>query len=155
MAAIAGGHSTPAFFKIIFMTILNRFEAVEIPIPTGSTNSRFYFPDLPQLRNAFIQNLQVYTTGTLSVTPNTGSTPVAYADMVKSFITLYSGDLQLIYNAPLLAFNNIVNASNNAYSFELPNIQNMIISWTKSYVSLPTAPGTTGVAYAFGVYYSL
>jgi len=136
------------------MTILNRFEAVEIPIPTGSTNSRFYFPDLPQLRNAFIQNLQVYTTATLTATPNTGSTPVAYADLQKSFITLYSGDLQLIYNAPLLAFNNIV-ASTNAYSFELPNIQNMIISWTKSYVSLPTAPGTTGVAYAFGVYYSL
>jgi len=137
------------------MTILNRFEAVEVPIPTGSTNTRFYFPDLPQLRNAMIQNLQVYTTNTLSATPNTGSTPVVYADLQKSFITLYSGDLQLIYNAPLLAFNNIVNGSTNAYAFELPQINNMIISWTKSYVSLSTAPSTTGVAYAFGVYYQL
>lgn len=137
------------------MTILNRFEAVEIPIPSGSTNTRFYFPDLPQLRNAMIQNLQVYTTDTLSATPNTGSAPVAYADLQKSFITLYSGDLQLIYNAPLLAFNNIVNSNTNAYAFELPMLQNMVISWTKSYVSLSTSPTTTGTAYAFGVYYQL
>ena len=132
---------------------LNRFEAVEIAIPSGSTNSRYYFPDLPNLRNALVQGLQVYTTDTLSATPNTGSTMVALADLKKSFITLYSGDLQLIYNMPLLALNNIANNATNPYSFELPNINNMVISWVKSYVSLPTAPTTTGCAYAFGVYY--
>jgi hypothetical protein len=135
------------------MVQLNRFEAVEIAIPSGSTNSRFYFPDLPNLRNALVQGIQLYTTNTLSATPNTGSTMVALADLQKSFITLYSGDLQLIYNMPILALNNIVNASVNPYSFEMPNINNMVISWVKSYISLPTAPTTTGVAYAFGVYY--
>jgi hypothetical protein len=135
------------------MVQLNRFEAVEIAIPSGSTNSRFYFPDLPNLRNALVQGIQLYTTNTLSATPNTGSNMVALADLQKSFITLYSGDLQLIYNMPILALNNIVNASVNPYSFEMPNINNMVISWVKSYISLPTAPTTTGVAYAFGVYY--
>ena len=84
------------------MPILRRFEAVEVPIPTGSTNTRFYFPDLPNLRNAMIQALQVYTPGTLTATPNTGSALVVEADMKKSFVTLYSGDLQLIYLCLLL-----------------------------------------------------
>jgi hypothetical protein len=137
------------------MPIINRFEAVEVNIPTGSTNTRFFFPDLPQLRNAMVQNIQLYTPGTLSATPNTGSTMVTEADLKKSFLTLYSGDLQLIYNAPLLAFNNIINSATNPYTNSLPDINNMVISWTKSYISLSTAPGTTGVAYAFGVYYKL
>jgi hypothetical protein len=137
------------------MPIINRFESVEVNIPTGSTNTRFFFPDLPQLRNAMVQNIQLYTPGTLSATPNTGSTMVVEADLKKSFLTLYSGDLQLIYNAPLLAFNNIINSATNPYTNSLPDINNMVISWTKSYISLSTAPGTTGVAYAFGVYYKL
>jgi len=53
----------------------------------------------------------------------------------------------------LLAFNNESNGT-DPFVFETPAINNMVISWTKSYVSLPTAP-TGGVAYAFGVYYNL
>ena len=142
-----GGCNTPGFnIKISTMPILKRYEAVEVPIPTGSTNTRFYFPDLPNLRNAMIQAVQLYTPGTLSATPNTGSTMVPIADLQKSFLTLYSGDLQLIYNAPLLAFSNIINSATNPYSNDLPTIDNMVISWTKSYISLSTAPGTTGPA---------
>jgi hypothetical protein len=135
------------------MPILNRFESVEVAIPTGSSNTRFYLPDLPNLRNAMIQAIQVYTPGTLSATPNTGSTMVTEVDLKKSFITLYSGDLQLIYNAPLLAFSNIINSATNPYSNDLPTINDMVISWTKSFISLSSAAGTTGVAYALGVYY--
>ncbi len=137
------------------MPILKRFESIEVAIPSGSSNTRYYFPDLPQLRNAMIQAVQLYTPDTLSATPNTGSTMVTIADLKKSFLTLYSGDLQLIYNAPLLAFSNIINSATNPYTNSLPDIDNMVISWTKSYISLATAPATTGVAYAFGVYYKL
>ena len=137
------------------MPLLKRFEAVEVAIPTGSTNTRFFFPDLPQLRNAMIQAVQLYTPGTLSATPNTGSTMVTEADLKKSFLTLYSGDLQLIYNAPLLAFSNIINSATHPYTNSLPDIDNMVISWTKSYISLSSAAATTNVAYAFGVYYKL
>ena len=138
------------------MPILNRYECIEVAIPTGSTNTRFYFPDAPQLRNAMIQAVQVYTAGTLSATPNSGSTMVTEADMKKIFITLYSGDLQLIYNAPLLSFNNIISsATPNPYTNSLPQINDMVISWTKSYISLASAPATTGCAYAFGIYYHL
>jgi hypothetical protein len=136
------------------MINIKRFEAVEINVPNGSSLTRYYFPDLPQLHQAKIQNLQIYTAATLSASPLTGSALPTLADMKKSFLTLYQGDLQVIYNIPLLAFNNIVDGS-TPYIFELPNINDISISWTKSFVSLPTALSTTNVAYSFGIYYYL
>jgi hypothetical protein len=135
------------------MTRIERFEAVEIPVPSGSTLTRFYFPDLPNLRNARITNIAIYTAGTITATPLTGSTPVTTADLKKSSLTLYEGDLQLVYNIPILSFNSIVNSAADPYQFELPSVNGMTVSWVKSYVSLPTALATTGVAYSFGVYY--
>ena len=137
------------------MPLINRFESVEVLIPTSSTNTRYYLPNLPNLSGALISAIQVYTPGTLSASPNTGSTLVTEADLKKSFIPLYSGDLQLIYNAPLLAFSNIINSATNPYTNSLPDINNMIISWTKSFISLASAPATTNCVYALGVYYKL
>jgi len=136
------------------MIRIERFEAVEISVPSGSTLTRFYFNDLPNLRNAKITSIQVYTAGSITATPLTGSTPVTTADMKKSFLTLYAGDLQLVYNVPMISLNNIVNSAADPYTFELPTINGMTVSWVKSYVSLPTALATTGVAYSFGVYYN-
>jgi len=135
---------------------IKRYEAVEINVPSGSTLTRFYFPDLPQLRNAKIEAIQTYIAGAISLTPLTGSTPVTAADAKKSFLTLYQGDLQLIYNIPILAFNNIQEgAAPTSFVFELPSMNDIDISWTKSFVSLPSALATTNVAYSFGVYYYL
>ena len=135
------------------MIRIERFEAVEIAVPSGSTLTRFYYPDIPNLRNAKITAIQIYTAGTITATPLTGSTPVTTADLKKSTLTLYEGDLQLIYNIPMLNFNSIVNSAADPYVFELPAINGMSISWVKSYVSVPTALATTNVAYSFGVYY--
>jgi hypothetical protein len=136
------------------MIRIERFEAVEISVPSGSTLTRFYFPDLPNLRNAKISAIQVYTAGSITATPLTGSTPVTTADLKKSFLTLYQGDLQLVYNVPMISLNNIVNSAADPYTFELPAVNGITVSWIKSYVSLPTALATTGVAYSFGVYYN-
>ena len=133
---------------------IKRFEAVEINVPSGSTLTRFYFPDLPQLRNAKIEAIQVYAAGSITATPLTGSTPVVLADLKKSSLTLYQGDLQLIYNIPLVALQNISDSA-TPFVFQLPSMNDIDISWTKSFVSLPTALSTTNVAYSFGVYYYL
>jgi hypothetical protein len=133
---------------------IKRYEAVEISVPSGSTLTRFYFPDLPQLRNAKIEAVQVYVAGAISATPLTGSTPVTLADAKKSFLTLYQGDLQLIYNIPLVGLIDI-NDGTSPFVFQLPSMNDIDISWTKSFVSLPTALATTNVAYSFGVYYYL
>lgn len=132
---------------------LSRFEAVEIPVANGSTLTKFFFPDLPNLRNAKIRMIDAYTPGTITNTPLTGSTPVAIADMKKTVITLYVGDLQLVYNMPLLTFNNFVNSAVDPYINVPININGLTISWTKSFVSVPTALVTTNVAYSFGIFY--
>ena len=132
---------------------VQRFEAVEISVPSGSVLTQFNFPDLPNLRNARIDRIVFYTAGTISATPLTGSTPVTTADMKKSFVTLYEGDLQLLYRVPILEFNNIVNSATDPYQNDPLDINGITISWTKSFISLPSALSTTSVAYSIGVFY--
>lgn len=133
---------------------IKRYEAVEINVPSGSTLTRFYFPDLPQLRNAKIEAVQVYVAGAISKTPLTGSTPVTVADAKQSFLTLYQGDLQLIYNIPIVGLINIQEGS-TPFVFDLPSMNDIDISWTKSFISTSAALATTNVAYSFGIYYYL
>jgi hypothetical protein len=139
-----------------------RFQAVEIPIPSGSTATKFYFPDLPQLtgRNGYpvkIQSIVFYTEDLLSESPLTGSDVVNIFDIKKSYLTLYQGDLQTIYNIPCVQLNMLNNTGGDSiYQFQQPLFDDLInISWTKSFVSLPTAAATTNVVYAIGVHYSV
>jgi hypothetical protein len=131
---------------------IKRFQGVEIPVPSGSTLTKFFFADQPQLRNAHIEAIQFYNINATPYSILSGTASVTDADASKSYLTLYQGDLQLIYQLPIVAISNIVK-STGAYVFDLPGMNDQDISWTKSYVSLPTALATTGVAYSFGIYY--
>lgn len=133
---------------------IKRYQAVEINVPSGSTLTFFSFVDQPQLRNAKIQGIQVYTPTAITKTPLSGATPVTLADLKQSFLTLYQGDLQIIYRLPLLAFNNIQDLTSPSV-FELPEMNDIDISWTKSSVTTAAVLGTTGVTYSFGIYYYL
>lgn len=133
---------------------LKLFQAIEVPVPNGSTLTRFFFQDQPQLRNAYIKGIQFYTPTVLTATPNTGSTPATLADMRKTTLTLYSGDLQVVFNMPILNLNEI-NDFTSPFTFNLPEIQNITISWVKSYLQLSSAAATTNVAFSLGVYYEL
>ena len=135
------------------MINIQRFEAVEIQVPTGSVATRFYFPDLPNLRNAEITAVEVYTSNNIGCSPLTGQTVVATADLIKSLLTLYQGDLQLVYNIPLIRLNEINNTTTNNNVFQLPKVANMTVSWVKSFVQLFTTLGTTNVVYCFGIFY--
>ena len=72
---------------------IKRAEYVEVNIPTGNTKQQIYFPDLPNLRNAKITSIQIYTTDTISATPLTGATPVTIADLKKSEVYLIGQEL--------------------------------------------------------------
>jgi hypothetical protein len=136
------------------MVSLKLYQAVEVAIPTSSTLTRFFFQDQPQLRNAYIQAIQFYTPTVLTATPLTGSTPITLADMKKASLVLYSGDLQVVLNIPILALNNI-NDLTSPFIFNLPTIDNITISWVKSFIQFSTAVTTTNVAVSMGVYYTL
>jgi hypothetical protein len=136
------------------MVNLKLYQGVEVAIPNGTTLTRFFFQDQPQLRNAFIQAIQFYTPTVLTATPLTGSTPVTLADMKKASLVLYSGDLQVVLNIPLLALNNISDLT-SPFLFDLPTIDNITISWVKSFIQFSTTPATNNVAVSMGVYYTL
>jgi hypothetical protein len=133
---------------------LKLFQSIEVPVPNGSTLTRFFFQDQPQLRNAYIKGIQFYTPTVLTATPNTGSTPATLADMKKATLTLYSGDLQVVFNMPILNLNEM-NDFTSPFTFNLPEIQDLTISWVKSYIQLSSAAATTNVAFSLGVYYEL
>ena len=133
---------------------LKLFQSIEVPVPNGSTLTRFFFQDQPQLRNAYIKGIQFYTPTVLTATPLTGSTPATLADMKKATITLFSGDLQVVYNMPILNLNEM-NDLTSPFTFNLPEIQDLTISWVKSYIQLASAAATTNVAFSMGVYYEL
>lgn len=132
---------------------LKLFQAIEIPIASGTTLTRFFFQDQPQLRNAYIKGIQFYTPTVLTATPLTGSTPTSLADMKKASLTLYSGDLQVVFNMPILNLNE-VNDFTSPFVFQLPELQDITISWVKSYVQFSTAP-TGATALSLGAYYTL
>ena len=133
---------------------IKRFQVIEVPVPASSTLTFFSIPDQPQLRNAKIQGIQVYTPTTITKTPLSGATPTTLADLKQSYLTLYQGDLQIIYRLPLLALNNISDLT-SPFLFELPEMNDIDISWTKSSVTTAAALGTTNVTYSFGIYYYL
>lgn len=140
-----------------------RFQIVEIPVPSGSTSTKFNFPDLPQLtgRNGYpvkIQSLVFYNNELLAESPLSGNPVVTSADISKSYLTLYQGDLQTIYNIPIGQLNMMQSQAGASIVFQFNQtlFDNLInVSWTKSYISLPTALQTTDVVYVIGVHYSV
>jgi hypothetical protein len=52
-----------------------------------------------------------------------------------------------------LEFNNIVNSATDPYQNDPLDINGITISWTKSFISLPSALSTTNVAYSIGIFY--
>ena len=136
------------------MIRVKRFQSVEVNVPNSSSLTKFFFPDQPQLRGAKIQGIQVYTPSVITKTPLSGSTPTTLADLKQSFLTLYQGDLQIIFQLPVLNFDGIADLT-SPYVFELPEMNDIDISWTKSYISTSTALATTNVVYSFGIYYYL
>ena len=95
-----------------------RHELVNILIPTGSTQTRFLIPDLPNLRNVHLFGLQVYTTEQVTRDINTQNLVLGHnAVLHNSFITFVNyGGKEFLKQAPSIMFNTIsayLNTSTN------------------------------------------
>jgi hypothetical protein len=139
---------------------LTRFQAVEIPVAQNSTLVQYNFPDQQNLRNAEITAIEIYTSETLAKSPVTGSNLISVADLQKTSLLLYQGDVQLTYYLPVLALNRYQGGSAFTAPFvrALFELDNVVISWTKSLVQLASAPASVAGApavFAFGIYYEL
>jgi len=68
---------------------IEKFEFVEILVPSGSTATRWAFPDIPKLRYTALLALEVYKVDYVS-TCSSGRPPISVANMPEAFLTLYA-----------------------------------------------------------------
>lgn len=127
-----------------------------VSLQANAIQERYYFPDLPNLRDAKIYRMVCYSSNQFSVDINNVS--LANLSIINSsYITINSNGIEVIQKLDLTTF--VTNASANTFtnmngSFDLSP---MYIDFSKSYVQLsqgaaisPTVP----FVYAFGIYYS-
>lgn len=119
-------------------------QVIEISCPASAQPVKF--PDQPNLRNARIQRILVYTAGTITATPITFGTPMSVANMKTCFVTMQEGGVQVIQNKPLLSFNDIVNSATDPYTNSPPLIRNRVFSWDKCFLTFSVAPTASIVA---------
>lgn len=141
-----------------------RFQAIEIDIPASNAQTKFTFPDQPQLTGnaglpVIIDSIVSYTQNNLDASPLTYQVVVSAQDLKRAFLTLYQGDLASVNSIPVASLVNTADIDTSAYGqvgvVQQPLVRNLInVSWTKSFVQFATAPtGPTKIV--FGVYYTV
>ena len=142
-----------------------KFEFTEIVVTGvagGQTGTRWNFPDLPKLRYTSLQAVETYigdgmTPGDLTLTPL--NNPVFPAEIIKSsYLVLYLNERQDVYRVPLITLHRTqvgVTTSISPFVRSLFEFAGQKVTWDKSYVELPSAPGNTvNTSFAFGIYYA-
>ena len=119
-----------------------------INILVNTTQGSVNFPDQPDLRNAYIGALEIFTENDITGPPAASGTVMPIADMKKCNFTLYEGDLAICTNDPILSFHRLQNASTDPFTKDLTVFDNMIMSFTKCTVNVnpgQTLSAATGV----------
>lgn len=140
-----------------------RTQCIEIDIPAANTQTKFVFPDQPQLTTSNngnpvrIDSIISYNSDSLSYSPITFQQVMASNDQKSGFLTLYQGDLATINALPLInlsSVSNVLSAFNGGVQ-DTPLMRNLInISWTKSFIQFGVAPtGSTKIVLC--VYYTV
>ena len=131
---------------------IKRAEYVEVLVPTGNTNQKIYFPDLPNLRTSKIFGMEIFDSTTHPFTM-TGYTTQALSESRDAVVSLYfdGGDFIQIPASTLFRMNT------TAFYGEIPMLAGQVIVWAKSYIYLTDVAGIASYAnkaFTFNVYYS-
>jgi hypothetical protein len=138
-----------------------RHELVEIVIPSGSTLTRYQFPDIPNLRNSMIWGMQVYTIDEINNSPISQNALLSHTNVLhRSFITLVNyGGKEFLKQAPSIVFNTInfnLQTSTNALETDIKSFVGQKVNYPKSYIEFITSPsGLANLSFLVSVYYSL
>jgi hypothetical protein len=143
------------------MRPIKRYELVSLVIPANNTALRIPFPDIPQLRSDTTQDVIVRALETFSVEsmPNdyNGNPVVSNANLLKIFLTLYVQQEESTFRLPTIKILNIYNAASAAayfYTDELTQFENLMVDWTKSYITLASSLANAAqVQFILGVMY--
>jgi hypothetical protein len=149
------------------MQKITKSELVTINVPTGTTATKFYFPDNSVLRTSGSQlvktkGIEFYPSQAVALSPD-GVTNMSSGDLCSGYLVLYIDDaggeyVKIPLNHLISVANNTTTAwpgekANYPHVMEIPELENLMVNWPKSYVFFPAALTATGVAMVCTVYY--
>lgn len=127
-----------------------------VSLQANAVQERYYFPDLPNLRDAKVYRIVCYNVNQFSVDINN----VALANLnilASSYITINSGGQEVIQKLDLNMFVTTTGANIFTNTNGSTDLTPMKIDFSKSYVQLSQGAGispTIPFVYAFGIYYA-
>ena len=134
---------------------INNYEFIEIVIPSGSSASRWFFEDQPQLRFAILDSIEFYNFDTIE-TSILSNTPVIFGGSNQTgnfYLVLYCNDREDINRIPLRE----LGTTNEKYLQYLRNIfAGQQIIWSKSYIEYAGNYAdleNDTISVPFGIYY--
>jgi len=118
-----------------------KHELVEILIPRGTTQTKFNFPDLPNLRNVKLLGVQAYYNRIIPFSPITQNNLIAKEDFLNCYTTFvnYAGR-EFLKQSPNVIFQTVVNnffdTDKNAtpYEQDFKTFVGQRVNYPKSYV---------------------
>jgi len=129
-----------------------------VTIPTVSTSNKYYFPDLPNLREVRVSSIVSFHRGLL---PRDiyNVQPVTNSDFRNVYITLVTGAEEVVQTYDLTMLNPIsaggaISTFGNAYGNI--DLNGLVINFSKSYVQFPGGSYSIPAAdfsFVFGIYY--
>jgi len=130
--------------------ILYKHELVEVNVPAGSTNSKFYLPDLPNIRNVHLWNIELYTGQDVPKSIISGNNVVPFPLFRSLFLTLqsYNGK-NFVYQRPAPTFkytqNILAAAADSLTEFYPRAFAGQKVNWPKSYIEVADVSLISGV----------
>jgi hypothetical protein len=144
------------------MKAITRYEAVELVIPANASQSRFAFLDIPQLRSDVTKDIIVQGIKTFSIVERpidfNGNPVATMLQLQNAELTLYVDGEESIFRIPMTELMNSQNFANTFFSQQIPDeFDNLMIDWTKSYITADVPFNTAGAnaqfAFLFGISY--
>jgi hypothetical protein len=144
------------------MKAITRYEAIELQIPANAGATRFNFLDIPQLRSDVTKDIIVQSIKTFSVVEKpvdfNGNAVATVAQLQNAELTLYVDGEESLFRIPMTELMNSQNFANTFFSQIIPDeFDNLMIDWTKSYITADVpfnlAGANTAFSFLFGIAY--
>lgn len=132
---------------------IKRAEYLEVQVPASNTNQVLYFPDAPNLRNAKVFGLEIYSADT-TTTAESGNTVVSLSNIKLAIVNIYFDNGYFIKVPAISLYRN----NGTTFYFEIPKLAGQVIVWPKCYVQMVTSTAAAAVSsqsFVFNIYYSL
>ena len=131
---------------------------VEIPIAKGSTVQKINFPTIDNLNGKFTTSIETFIPEVNPV--GLSNTPLANSPLLAvSYLTLVVGDINWVWNVPLLKFVNLNNEFNTGIASSLFQVEfNLLqIIWAKSFITIADVTKISAAQdeeFQFNIFYS-